>query len=446
MTFDPTKNLPGGIEGKLVAYLLKFVPKEILAAEERREQFPDEPWLWETGEASTTILPYSGDKVKSAWGNAFFLNIFLWAPVLIAFNQNFISKYPWTQILVLLPILASLFLLWAAYQTLQKKTFATSQLCLDTSPLSAGTNLSGTIEVPVALRSADRVDFTLTCYEAITTGSGDSKRTKTNPLWTATQTLPWKRAEDTAGSPVPVHFELPHHIEGTSNPDSLYHRNPRKVYWSLWVIVFVRGLSMRAEYKVPIYRTQDSPPLAPPDYAHSTWQSMGAKLSVAGIYHSETTLGHHVFKTQVPRSISSLFATAIVFAILGFATFNFWNNSEYYTHSRTHGTVFLCLIVAGALRSLLFARRVEISRDGLELRAGTLGFRRTRIYTPEDIASLSIGYVHSSGKRCDIHLHTVHGQKAKLLCGLPDRAVAEELIALISATLVIPTASTEELA
>lgn len=439
MTFDPTKNLPGGFEGKVAAFILKRLPKEAFVVDERREKFPNEPWLWEIENINATRLPETAQHVQFGWAIAFFLNSFAWLPAAMAYSNKLFVQYPWSQALLILPIVAPVTIPWAIHRTLQAKIFSKAQLNLDHFPVASGTTLDGTISIPTALRLGDRVKLTLTCHEAITTGSGKSESTRTKALWTNTKTLPWDRDEHTATSQIPVHFELPQEMEGTTEPDTLFKTNARKIYWTLLVTAAIRGINLRALFKLPIYRTPDSPPLATPDFTHTTWQSMDATLSGSGIYHTETALGRHVLKTQVPRSFSPLFSAAIMFGIFGLFVYNMWDQSEFFFHWRIYISVVFFSMIAGVIRSLLFAVHIEVSREGLELKAGTIGFRRARVYTPDDIASLPIGYEASSGKRCDIHLHTVQGQETVLLRGLPNRAVAEELIARIMATLQIPS-------
>lgn len=446
MAFDPMKKLPGGVQGHIMAAIIKRLPKEAFAAEERRELYPDKPWLWEAENITKTIVPESGDHVQAGWAIAFLLNAFAWVPIAVAHHNNFLSEYPWSQALILLPIAALLTLPWAIHRTLQAKIFSDARLCLENFPVVSGTTLDGNISVTAPLHLGDRVKLTLTCHESIRTGSGKSKQTKTKALWSNTQSLTWSREVHTAAIQIPVHFALPQEMEGTTEPDTLFQSTPRKIYWTLLVTAAIRGINLRALFKLPIYRTSDSPPLPPPDYAHVTWQSMEAKLSRVGIYHVESVNGHHVLRTRVPRSYGGVVSSVVILAIIGVAAYraSAYPDGSFPKQLFQENFVvqFLVLsIVAGAIRGFLYATRIEISPEGLELRAGIVGFRRARFFALEHIASLDTGYdeATSSGKHCDIQLHTIQGQKAKLLSRLPDRSVAEELIALLMATLAVQT-------
>ncbi|HEX7419403.1 MAG TPA: hypothetical protein VF505_05930 [Thermoanaerobaculia bacterium] len=154
-------------------------------------------------------------------------------------------------------------LLWVVRRTWIAAVSAASVLELSTIPGVIGGELTGLIRLPRELREGQGIRLILTCTVIpwIHTGT----KSYCSPY------TPWQDDREIAaseitgrGNVVPVHFTIPANSKATVDHHNDGGSDWHSVVWTLEALG-EPGTFWRGEYEVPVFRTRQSPPLAPPE-------------------------------------------------------------------------------------------------------------------------------------------------------------------------------------
>ena len=222
--------------------------------EERKSRNPDEPWLWREDWAAGLIKD-SNLSLFPVWFFAVFWNLismpyaFFVLPILILENRYYSALG-----LLIFPLVGTGLLIWAIRTTLRRDKFGTSVLKLETLPGVIGGHLKAVIRIPTALLLEEGPVLMLTCIKQ--THSGED--TNEEILWQEVQVIPKDRIKtDWRGSSIPFTFDIPYQVKETDREDM---DMDNAILWYVEASASVPVVDYRAQFEVPVFRTQESDP------------------------------------------------------------------------------------------------------------------------------------------------------------------------------------------
>ncbi len=211
---------------------------------------PDKPWLWR----EDWVNGYADAEWRSTaatWGAMGVIFMIVGGPGLMAIPQNWYTRHRYETWIVLVFPLAGLYLLsQSARATLRETKFQKTRIKLSTLPGVIGGRVEGTLETAYMFPAGTQVKLTLSCVRSYDSGGSNHSHWE-NALWQDTQLVPAYAGGP--GSSMPVHFTTPYDARETDG------RNPSdEIFWKLTANAEVPGLDFRADFRVPVFKTQAS--------------------------------------------------------------------------------------------------------------------------------------------------------------------------------------------
>ena len=239
------------ITGIVIAAYGKTVNRIATVSRKLTAENPDKPWLWREDWSSGYASP-EWRSTAAIWGAMGVIFLVVTGPGLLALPQNWNSSHRYETLIVLVFPLAGLYLLSvSARATRREAKFQKTRVKLSTLPGVLGGRVEGSLETAYVFPPGTQITLTLSCVRSYESGSGDGRSRWENALWQETQVSPIY-----AGGPgcsVPISFTTPYDARETNG------RNPAdEIFWKLTAYATAPGLDFRAEFRVPVFRTESS--------------------------------------------------------------------------------------------------------------------------------------------------------------------------------------------
>jgi hypothetical protein len=415
---------------------------------EVHQQYPNEPWLWNKSWADGCIQDSDRTSMVVAWiFAAAFLGLGLPATI-AAFAQAHNKDFSMVYLVLLFPLVGTLFLIWALTEVFRRLKFGTSVLELATSPGVLGGQLVGVIYTRHKLAPESGYHLQLRCIHRLVTVSGGESETRETVLWEDEATMiRGLMDEDTSRTAIPVGFHIPATCQQSDDADP-----KSSIYWQLQARAKVPGLDYRATFIVPVFRTAETPQLAQspqvdPVAAYRAPVTPQTAPSLPGITHQQIPSGLELRFRAARNPGATLMMTlfALIFSGIGIGL-------GYYGHiwffAATFGLVGFFLLIAVA-RAWLLATRIAIVEGLVRLESRFPGICRTRTLPARDIADVFCDAAMRSGQTTfyRLRLKTTAGRTLTIASGIPKRKEADWLADQIREALTQdtpPTASTND--
>ena len=316
-------------------------------------------------------------------------------------------------------------LIWASYYWLQRRRWGGSTLELADVPGVVGGTLAGVIHAPGGMVPDDGFQMTLSCIKKVTERKGNKNSTSDKVLWQGDRVVLHELLEDDPTKTViPVLIYVPFKVQPTSFEND--------VRWELDVSASVPGIDYSETFEVPVFKTEASSPVPPPeDDALSDYQSKPTlESAVAGCGAELHRHTEHHLKIYFPRARNKGWAIGLtVFAAIWSGVCYAMFQYEVPLVFPIVFSVFDFFFVLIALSMWLEARELDVERDRLTLRSGWFSLGEGRTYTSDQVRDIVIDFNMSSGKTVHHRLKAQLAEgKPKTICdGIRRRSAAEQI-------------------
>jgi hypothetical protein len=321
--------------------------------------------------------------------------------------------------------------LWAARAIRQWRAFGESLFEMAATPGVIGGSIAGVIRVPARLPVDQQpLRLTLRCVQRVDAGD-DSHSDET--VWQSEQTVVRLLEQaDFEQSAVPVLFNVPYDAP-PSNPDA---KEPVK--WMLELKSDGSRPPYRAEFEAPMFVTTESRPDAEPDASavadYAVSDDAQDACTVAGIEREPLVSGYRYYFR--PRRAPVLFIPMGIFLALLIA------GTVAIIHFRGQmplAVFIIGLLFLGLFDVLLFLAfadsafhrsMVEVSREGLVIRSGWLGYGKQRVVEADAVRDLAANWSASVNavRYFNVVAQTAAGKNIVLGKYIRDRVKAENLV------------------
>jgi hypothetical protein len=416
--------------------------RALARASTRRARHPDEPWLWNEAWADGRIHCSNRSSLVVAWVFAVCWNAISW-PLAYQVPGELERGNPAVWLALLFPLIGLGMLVWALRATLRWRRFGSSVFEMTTHPGVLGGELSGRLRAGDGLFEAREFGLRLSCIRRYVTGSGKSRSTHEDVLWTEDATLsPRALTRGPSGVELPLGFALPYDCRPSDPVES----NDR-ILWRLEVRADVPGVDYAARFELPVFVTSESAPRR--TRAALARERGGAQTLPAGPLPSGIVVrphpqggteivlpaGRHPRLALAVTLFAALFAGAGALCVEG------------------GGPLVLSLVLAffgalttwGALRLWLRSVRVIVRSDAVELVARMPWGTRSKRILASEIGAVDLGIGMRAGHTSywDLWLRprgeSGGGGRARsgtrIAASVADKGEAEQLLAVISAEL-----------
>lgn len=225
---------------------------------ELRAIHPGEPWKWKPDWAGSSI-----PETARAWSGAYLLYTAWTALVILPLIATTLMSgafftEKWASLVLIFAFLWLLLAGVAIKRLRQRLAIGSPRFEMAVMPASPGGTLAGAIvlEKPLPLRGD--AELTLTCEKKTTHPSSDGDSTTTEKIWSHREPLAMDgMTRDVSGFRVPVSFVLPPDAPQSEGGDD----SKMKHVWKLQLNV--PGTAISPAFEVPVFRTGNSPELAP---------------------------------------------------------------------------------------------------------------------------------------------------------------------------------------
>ncbi len=270
------------------------------------------------------------------------------------------------------------------------------------------------------------------------TQSTDSEGgTSSNVVWQEEQVIVRDaQVADYEGSVIPMMFVIPYDVPQTSTDSGVGRRD-----WKLSVKSLSPAADYRAEFEVPIFRTDDSEPNFNPEpnviAKFQAASSSGSSLTRAGL-HVETLDGKGV-RVIFPRGRHLGFAACMaflqsIFAVAFVAGFYFWWSSTW-----PYAAGILGSLLFYAIADLVFFQsELEASSNGLAIRTGVFSLGPVQEFDTTLIKRLYPKPAGSAGNvtAFDLYVELTTGKEFLFAKRILSQQTANEVIRLVNGSLV----------
>lgn len=226
--------------GGLIA-VVQMIP-ESRRRTELRNQHPTEPWRWRTEWKSDAVHAQS----RGRRSLLLFLSIYLVGatlPVVVTMPEEISNGNSWAFLgmLFLIPVAA---MCWALLNSLRRESrYGQPVMTIETTPIRLGSTLVGAIILNATSVPEGQVTLHLACKETMTRRGKSSF----NTVWEQTELI--DSGSTFGDSNIPVSFRMPEEQPESDPVDD-------KVKWILTVHVPFPGIDYKAEFLLPVFRSQ----------------------------------------------------------------------------------------------------------------------------------------------------------------------------------------------
>jgi hypothetical protein len=372
---------------------------------------PDEPWRWTDRWRGGRIRCGNRGGMLVSWIFALVWNA-LSLPLLFALPEELAKGNHAILIGLLFPLFGVGMIVWAVRATLRWRRFGASIFELTQMPGVLGGKLEGTLHVGNGLAEARELNVGISCIRRRVTGSGKSRSTHEDVLWSDEAQLSGSALlHGPKGLMLPLSLALPYDAE-PSDPGL----SDDRVLWRLEVSAEIPGIDYTARFEVPVFRTDES------DASRTMAARSRQRGTDEGILDPRT-LGLPVavhpdggMEIVFPagRRKAPAFITTIVGAVFG--------GASWLCHSQG-APAFFSLILAlftlgigyGALHLWLGSTRLRIRSEDVVVESRLLFLRSRRVVPREEIVAVLPESGMRSGNRVwwDLRLRTVGAPRGK---------------------------------
>ncbi len=214
---------------------------------------PNEPWLWREDWAQGFVRSEGGSNFVFAILFTLVWNVISWGMLIAMWNEVAKSGDKKEWFIVLFPAIGFFLIWWTVYLFARNRKYGVSTFRLLANPGVLGGSLRGAVEVPTQVSPKSGFRVRLLCVHRYTTGTGDNRRTREDIQWKDEKTIQTDILKhDRTRTGIPVFFNIPYDLPPTSD-------SPNHI-WKLIVYADVPGVDYRAEFHVPVFKTEDSDP------------------------------------------------------------------------------------------------------------------------------------------------------------------------------------------
>lgn len=226
-----------------------FLRRSLKRASERRQLYPDSPWLWREDWANSTIR--SNQRTAALFMCLFALvwNGIAWTVATAFFlDRGNVPKGVFLLVL-LFPAIGVMLAIAAVTRLLAWRRFKAATFRIATSPARPGGVLQGYIDLPLRLSPVVPVKLRLNCIQREQQSSGGKNRTVEHTLWQDEKFLrgpfPELGLDQTT---LPVFFRLP-----SDQPDCGGDRPANAISWTLEAIAALPGPDLNIGFDIPVF-------------------------------------------------------------------------------------------------------------------------------------------------------------------------------------------------
>jgi hypothetical protein len=432
----------GGIAAfALVGLVFALVGASLIAAafaarrsrtrdEERRGQYPAQPWMWRDDWASGRIPSTGRPTMIRAWTFALLWNLCS-APLLIAVALGSIKAGPPALIASIFPVLGLGLLIWAIRATLRYKKFGRSVFEMTHRPAAIGGKLSGRIYTRFERVPDGGVLLKLSNIRRTVRQSSDGDSVNDSIVWREEQTVPAGLIEPhTDGWAIPVAFQVP--ADGIASSAEIGRDGH---LWRLAAEAEVSGTNFREQFEVPVFgraAVTDSADSGGPERAALRAPARLTPPSQPTIAVSRTATGGAVFDFAAARNAKPAAGVTMIFLL--------WSAALAELVVLRAPTIFVIIwglfdlvIFVGVLRSWLASARLTIDAGEVRSESSVLGISRSRSIPLADIGSVEMPITTQANDTpyYAIRLILRDGRKITAGSGIRDKREAEWIVAEI---------------
>jgi hypothetical protein len=405
------RDLRWGLLGLMLVFALVFggvgfgfmigavVGQRIVTKEARlKADHPEEPWLWDHTWVGGRIK--SGSKAK-----AIGITIFATLWNLISLPPSFLI---WDELaagnriilLVLLFPLVGIFMAIAAGRMwLQYFRFSQSLFEMRRFPGVLGGMLQGHILTGMKAAPEKGVRLTLSCIRKESSGSGKNRSTSERVLWQETDLIDRAHLAYTPhGWRIPVELGIPYDAGPASSTDD----DDESVFWRLEASAVLPGVDYEADFKVPIFKTDDSDPEfeREPRESSSVFSAaaLEEELGAVGIHVESTPAGGRRIVFSRGRNLGAAIGLTIFLAIWTGAIWLMLHFGAPIIFPIFFG-VFELLLLYGAVDLWLTRRVIEINSVELAYSKGIFGPGKQTVIPAHEIVSIKPNRGMQSGTK-----------------------------------------------
>lgn len=362
----------------------------------RQAERPEEPWLWRDEWKSGAIRCSSKGSLVVSIIFALLWNL-ISTPALFALPGELADENYAALFILLFPLVGLGLLLWALYEIAKWMKYGESSFEMATVPGVVGGYLAGTVQVDRWLEPPEGFRLRLVCIHRRVTGSGKNRSTREDVLWEDSQVLSHALDDpDRARTVLPVHFQIPFDCE-PSTPE----KSDTRTLWRLEVTAAVPGVDYKAEFEVPVFKTDASSETPPevPDFAQAYRVDVPESEALAGLRIGviERIGGGIEVLYPALRNFGATLGLTIFTVIWGAVVVFLWHSDAPMLFPIVFG-IFGALLLLGTLDSWFGSWRVEVYGGGINISKRYLGIGSTTSLQPEDVRDIHAKVSSQSGK------------------------------------------------
>jgi hypothetical protein len=414
-----------------------FVGQRIVTKEERQKAaHPDEPWLWDRNWVGGRIR--GGSKAKAIGITIFatIWNLISMVPTFLIWDE-YAAGNTLILLVLLFPLVGILMAFGAVRLWMQYFKFSQSFFEMTRFPGVLGGPLQGHILTGMKEAPEKGVRLTLSCVRSETRGSGKNKSTSERVLWQETDLIDRAQLAYTPGSwRIPVELGILYDAGPPSSTDN----DDDTVFWRLEAWAALPGVDFEADFKVPVFRTDDSDP----DFEWEPRESSGVlsaaaleeELLAAGIHVEPTPSGGRRIVFARARNKGAAMSLTIFLVLWTGAIWLMVHFGAPIVFPIFFG-LFAVLMFFAAADMWLGKRVIEVNRAAIAYSKGVFGYGKQRVVARDEVNSIKPTRGMQSGSKLyyQIELKTQGGKKHTLATQIGSLQLSKSLIREIEDTL-----------
>ncbi len=395
-----------------------------------REQYPGQPWQWNSAWASGAIKSSNKAVAFAALLFAGFWNLISFPLAVFIVPEGLREGQTAVLLALLFPAVGLGLTAWAVVAVLRWRKYGDSLFEMASVPGVIGGQLSGVIRAKARLRPEDGVNITLNCIHRWSTGTGKNRSTEERILWQDSRTLQRESLTlDMAETAIPVQFTIPFDAEQT-NDDTPSDR----ILWRLEATAATPGVDYRAQFEVPVFHTPESrADFDAGEPAIETGEDtfdLDRELQAAGVFRTPLASGGRRYDFTMARLKSAAALLTVFFAVwVGVCV------TLALLGAPLLMTAIFCLIglVLGAVVIDLWfgSQQLDVNFQILTVTSRILGLARRKTFYYADIEAIRTGFGMQSGNKTyfNVEIKTTDGKTWPIAKHITHRKLAESIAA-----------------
>ena len=229
--------------GIIIAGFLMF--KSVSLKERLKVEAPDKPWMWHKDWRQGIVKPERKSNLVIGLIFLCFWYGMAGIPAIVLY-EDFLNGTVLTYVCGGMMVLGILFIYFYIKSIFRYRKYGQSYLDLKTLPGRLGEEFEAEVYAPFFLKPEGDIHFKLTCKRHYTEGAVDSRRSKTDELFSERFTVESKEAKSMQEALIiPVKFLLPED-KPVSSDDG--------IFWTLSAYAETVGLDWAETYNIPVFK------------------------------------------------------------------------------------------------------------------------------------------------------------------------------------------------